>query len=179
MVSKKIRFDVFKRDNFTCQYCGHSPPAVVLELDHIIPRSKGGPDSIDNYITACFECNRGKGKHTLDVTPETIEAKRKLLKEKRLQLKAFTRLIEKQEEDLDYAMAGVVATFHRSFPDQLPTTRFINGTIRKFVSLLPSIKVEDAMDLACSTKPKDPEAAVRYFCGICWNWIKKPETRKW
>jgi len=179
MASNKIRFDVFKRDGFKCQYCGRTPPEVILELDHIIPKSQGGPDNIDNYITACFECNRGKGKHTLDIAPEGVAAKLELLKEKRLQLKAFNRFIEKQEEEFARYIAGVIQNFHNSFPDLLPTDTFTNVTIKRFVSLLPVAKVKEAMMLACSTKSNDGEAALRYFCGICWNWIKKPETRNW
>jgi len=60
MVSQKTRFDVFKRDDFTCQYCGRKSPEVILEVDHITPRSKGGSDDIGNLITSCRECNRGK-----------------------------------------------------------------------------------------------------------------------
>ena len=59
-VSKSVRFEVFARDAFTCQYCGRRPPDVVLELDHIHPRSKGGGDEIINLLTSCYECNRGK-----------------------------------------------------------------------------------------------------------------------
>ena len=40
-LSKKIRFEVFKRDQFTCQYCGKQAPNVVLEVDHITPRKVG------------------------------------------------------------------------------------------------------------------------------------------
>lgn len=59
-LSKKLRFEVFKRDDFTCQYCGKKAPDVVLEVDHIEPVAKGGTNEITNLITACFECNRGK-----------------------------------------------------------------------------------------------------------------------
>ena len=59
-LSKSVRFEVFKRDSFKCQYCGKSAPDVVLEVDHIIPVSKGGDNDISNLITACFDCNRGK-----------------------------------------------------------------------------------------------------------------------
>ena len=59
-VNPKLRFEVFKRDNFTCQYCGEKPPEVTLEVDHLIPVSKGGTDDQKNLITSCIECNRGK-----------------------------------------------------------------------------------------------------------------------
>ncbi len=60
-ISSKLRFDVFRRDKFVCQYCGACGPDVELEIDHIVPVSRGGTDDIKNLKTACFDCNRGKG----------------------------------------------------------------------------------------------------------------------
>ncbi|MCO6345070.1 HNH endonuclease [Staphylococcus epidermidis] len=65
-LSNKIRFEVFKRDNFTCQYCGKSAPEVVLNVDHIEPISEGGTNDLFNLITSCFECNNGKRDKKLD-----------------------------------------------------------------------------------------------------------------
>lgn len=60
-VGPKLRFQVFVRDNFTCQYCGRTPKdGYVLHADHVMPASKGGPSIIDNLVTACSECNIGK-----------------------------------------------------------------------------------------------------------------------
>ena len=67
-VNYKLRFEVFKRDGFRCQYCGRSPKkdeSVVLHLDHIHPKSKGGKETKENLITACLECNIGKGNRDL------------------------------------------------------------------------------------------------------------------
>jgi len=62
-----LRFKVFMRDEFRCQYCGHSAEeGAVLEADHVIPRSKGGLDIMENLITACWDCNRGKSDKILD-----------------------------------------------------------------------------------------------------------------
>jgi len=60
-ISDKLRFEVFKRDKYVCQYCGACGPDVELEVDHVIPVSRGGTDDIDNLKTSCFRCNRGKG----------------------------------------------------------------------------------------------------------------------
>jgi len=62
----KLRFTIFKRDKYTCQYCGRKAPNVILEVDHIYPKSKGGLDEVRNYKTACKECNIGKGDSILD-----------------------------------------------------------------------------------------------------------------
>lgn len=59
----RLRFLVFQRDNFTCCYCGRKPPEIILETDHANPKEK---DEIDNYKTACRECNNGKGDMILN-----------------------------------------------------------------------------------------------------------------
>jgi len=59
-LSPKIRYDVLRRDGFACQYCGRTGEDAVLEIDHIIPVSKGGTNDIGNLQTACRDCNRGK-----------------------------------------------------------------------------------------------------------------------
>lgn len=58
-----LRSAVFKRDNFTCQYCGAH--GVKLECDHVIPVSSGGQTSMENLVTACKPCNRSKGSKLL------------------------------------------------------------------------------------------------------------------
>ena len=78
-LSKKIRFEVFKRDKFTCQYCGRTAPDVVLEIDHIEPISKGGSDDIMNLITSCFDCNRGKSNRKLTQDDEMKKQQKMLL----------------------------------------------------------------------------------------------------
>lgn len=87
-ISKKVRFEVFKRDSFTCQYCGKCAPDVVLNLDHIHPRARGGKDDILNLITSCYDCNQGKSDREL--SDGTVIQKRKLqldqLQERREQL---------------------------------------------------------------------------------------------
>jgi len=58
------RFKTFLRDGFTCRYCGRSPlrsPNVRLHCDHLTPRARGGSDDLDNLVTACEDCNEGKG----------------------------------------------------------------------------------------------------------------------
>lgn len=64
-LSKKTRFEVFKRDGFKCQYCGKSAPDVILEVDHILPVCNGGDNEMLNLVTSCFDCNRGKSGNEL------------------------------------------------------------------------------------------------------------------
>ena len=60
---KLTRREVFIRDGFTCQYCGRQ--AGDLTIDHVVPRSRGGPHTWDNLVSACKTCNHRKGGKSL------------------------------------------------------------------------------------------------------------------
>lgn len=68
LMTKKLREYIKNRDNFTCCTCGnstHTEPNLLLEIDHIIPISKGGPTTEDNLQTLCWKCNRSKSNKLL------------------------------------------------------------------------------------------------------------------
>lgn len=79
-ISQKIRFEVFKRDSFTCQYCGRKAPDVLLQVDHIKPVAKGGKNDVINLITSCFDCNSGKSDRELS-DDSVVEKQRKQLEQ--------------------------------------------------------------------------------------------------
>lgn len=87
-VRKSTRFEVFKRDSFTCQYCGAKAPEVVLEVDHITPVAGGGTSDILNLVTACQACNSGKSDRPLsDATAvQRARAQAEEMSERRRQL---------------------------------------------------------------------------------------------
>ena len=58
------RRNVFKRDRFTCQYCGRQPGSDELTIDHVLPRSRGGSLSWENCVLACIDCNARKADRT-------------------------------------------------------------------------------------------------------------------
>ena len=63
LMTKKLREFIKKRDNYTCCNCGNSvyaEPNLLLEIDHIIPVSKGGCTNEENLQTLCCKCNRSK-----------------------------------------------------------------------------------------------------------------------
>ena len=59
------RYNIFRRDNHQCVYCGESNKKV-LTLDHVVPQSKGGPNTWSNLVTACKRCNNEKDDLTLE-----------------------------------------------------------------------------------------------------------------
>lgn len=79
-VPERTRFEVFKRDKFTCQYCGLAAPSVVLNCDHIRPVAGGGTNDLLNLITSCRSCNGGKGAIALS-DDTAVEKQRQMLDE--------------------------------------------------------------------------------------------------
>jgi hypothetical protein len=69
-VSTAKRFAVLNRDKFTCQYCGRR--GGELEVDHVVPYSRGGSDEMDNLVAACRSCNQGKSDDDA-VPPEEFD----------------------------------------------------------------------------------------------------------
>ena len=164
--SKKLRFDVFKRDGFVCQYCGRHPPNVILEADHLSPVVVGGETALDNLVTACFDCNRGKGKTPLSVVPQSLADKAAEIQEREAQLIGFRKIIEarfrrKKRNCLRVAEALCPGA------DSFRKDWF--SSIRNFLEILD---FHDVLESAESANRKIPYSEVRrfrYFCGICWN----------
>lgn len=87
-LTKRTRFEIFKRDGFKCQYCGQSAPDVALRVDHVIPVAGGGSNDALNLITSCFGCNAGKSDVPLsaDVVVEKARKQAQELQERREQI---------------------------------------------------------------------------------------------
>ncbi|NBQ49281.1 MAG: HNH endonuclease [Marivivens sp.] len=87
-IGKKKRFEIFARDEFTCRYCGDQPPNVQLVIDHVRPVAEGGGNDATNLITACFDCNSGKGKTVLETLApndqDTARMAQEFMEQKRL-----------------------------------------------------------------------------------------------
>ena len=115
-ISKRMRVDVFKRDSFTCQYCGKKAPEVVLNADHIKPVSKGGKNSLLNLVTSCAACNSGKSDKVLSDESSVGRAHRQAAE------------IQERRQQIEM-MAEWYKSLDRLENDQL---EIINSRIRRF-----------------------------------------------
>ena len=62
---KFSRANIYARDNFLCQYCGHRFESQDLTFDHVVPKRYGGKTEWSNIVTCCYRCNGKKGARTL------------------------------------------------------------------------------------------------------------------
>lgn len=150
-ISKKIRFEVFKRDKFTCQYCGKQAPDVVLEVDHIHPVAKGGEDVMLNYVTSCDTCNAGKGARTLD--DDSVLAKQRAevqrLAERREQVEMMLQWHRGLEEERTYERDALAQRWTESV-DPYHLNESGLRTAAKYLRKFSLNDLLSAMDIAVS-----------------------------
>jgi hypothetical protein len=148
-LTKKTRFEVFKRDNFTCQYCGRKAPDVILEIDHIKPVKNGGNNDIINLITSCFECNRGKGGRELKDN-SIVEKQRAQIEELNLRRQQLEMMLKwrdglKKEENAKYTK---VIKYYNKLWDDSVLNKDGEKALNKLVDKFGIINVLDAIDVS-------------------------------
>jgi hypothetical protein len=172
-ISKKLRFDVFKRDRFVCQYCGTHPPEAVLEVDHIIAVASGGTDDPTNLITACLGCNRGKGASSLSEVPVSLAERSEETAEREAQIAGYEAVMRERRARIDRDAQRVLDEIMEFFPTMsgIPTPNFIS--IKRFVESIGLDSTLESVNIAVNQGPDYYEAWFRYFCGVCWRKVRE------
>ncbi len=177
-ISPKLRFEVFKKDKFTCQYCGRMAPEVILEVDHIKPVAEGGTNDIINLVTSCKECNSGKGKRELP--EESVfrlqEDQIKELAERKEQLE---QMIEWRKELISYQNSQVdnaAEFFETCYGNTQKLTADDKKNLEKVIKRFSFNEVIDAIEIA--SKSYSFEEGLEKIPGICWN-TKQQREEPW
>jgi hypothetical protein len=180
-LSKRLRFEVFKRDLFTCQYCGRRPPEVMLHADHVVPVVEGGSDDPSNLTTSCVDCNQGKAGVSLGrVAPALNESERFEAIQEMMERKAvLSAEIAANRAHKDTQAEAVELV--RSWWDEAvgADEDFEPASVRVFLARMSLAELRECADAAAylmSKKPwTKPRAAWKYFCGTAWKIIKGNE----
>lgn len=176
-LSKKIRFEVFKRDKFVCQYCGRMAPDVILEVDHIVPVAEGGDNGLLNLITACRDCNRGKGKTRISDN-DAIKKQQTQLKELAEKREQSEMLMEWKRElsALLNEQADLIADYICSITGW-GLSKCGLSNMKKYINRFGFSEVQEAVDIAFSHyydgTDDSWELAFDKIGGICYNRRKK------
>ncbi len=72
---RKVKDEVLRRDDYTCQYCGRKLEAGDLTIDHLVPIARGGLDEILNYVACCEPCNQRKADSSLEEFAQTVDVR--------------------------------------------------------------------------------------------------------
>lgn len=151
VLTKRIRFEVFKRDKFTCQYCGAKSPEVILNVDHIDPVANGGGNEIINLITSCFDCNSGKSDKLLQ-DRSVVEKQRKqleLLQERREQIELMLEW-KKSLSDFDNDVNVMIAEYVDSKMQPWTLSESGKSSIKDWLKKFEVQNVLNAIDIAAT-----------------------------
>ena len=197
-VSVRTRFEVFKRDRFTCSYCGQTPPDVLLEVDHVLPLAAGGSDDIENLTTSCKDCNRGKAANLLSegTAPVVRQSEVDDLSERVAQAEAYAELMQRLrglEDNQYYQFIEAWANAFRATlkeDDRGTYWRLTyaweqwprEASVRSILRRLPLHEVIEAVDVAATWAEREYEGrsyerTCRYFYGVCHRKIRDREGR--
>ncbi len=176
-LSKKLRFSIFARDNFTCRYCGQQSDQVKLVLDHVIPIAKGGTNDEVNLITACEACNQGKAAKLLSQAAPTEADRLRMAQEcneqRGLAEKSLQAIRERKQ------MLQIVADMWCEIRGQTQVDTPTIRTIHRYVEEYGIKIVSEWIEQACRRMPKwkSDRQIGRYVSGIRRS-IRQSENRK-
>ncbi len=179
-LSQRVRFEVFKRDAFKCYYCGRTPPDVVLQVDHVLPISKGGSSEIANLVTSCFDCNIGKSNKDLTAIPKSLNDHIEQTKAETENLQQYAELMKQFGQIKDQQAWEVLRALDlRQLREHGQVPKDWYGGIRRLLTLLPCHEMlETAIWTQSRLACKTDKHKFMVFCKACWNKVREQKPDK-
>lgn len=177
-ISKRLRYEILRRDGHRCKYCGRAAPEVKLTVDHVVPETLGGTDKPDNLVAACSECNSGKSATPPDApliagaAEDQVRwalAMNTVVEQRAAELRAQRKRLAK----FDKAWRG----YHNSAGEEIPRDVNWKNSVSRFMGFgLDDEFLIDATATAMGSPKPSHDAVWRYFCGICWREIEEMQA---
>jgi hypothetical protein len=162
-ISRRLRFEILRRDNHQCRYCGATSGDAKLTVDHVVPTALGGSDEPANLVTACQPCNAGKAASSpTEVIVEDVSGK--ALRWARAMKVAAAAKAEERQAIYDYCKA-----FHdewKEYGGRLPSN-WANTLEAMYAAGLPQEVALDSVGIAMTAWSVSDR--FRYFCGVAWR----------
>jgi len=177
VTSRRLRFEILRRDNFTCRYCGASAPHTALAIDHVIPVVLGGGDDPTNLVTACIDCNAGKTSMPADAAlVAEVDATAMLFARamERAAVEARARIADEEALLADFDDEWTAWKSHGQVANRDGAWR---ASVIQWVSL--GLNMDDlvyAIRKAMESQARF-ENVWKYFCGVCWQMIADRQER--
>lgn len=174
-VSKRLRFEILRRDNHACRYCGASAPEAALTVDHVVAVALGGSDEPSNLVTACEPCNSGKSATTADaaiIDDVAVDALRwaaamrtaaEITRETGSEREVFAADFKAEWDDWTWDFGK------QTFP--LPAD-WKESVLRFRDAGFGPEEFERAMEIAMHRRV-DPGKKFRYMCGVLWRMLEE------
>jgi len=183
-VSKRLRFEILRRDNHACRYCGAQAPGVKLVIDAVIPEALGGSHKDPaNLVTACEPCNSGKTS-TAPGAPLVADVAQDAFRWSQAMAASSAEMLARASEHVDaqehfaksWKRFGSATSGTRRKP--LPMDADWRQFVDKILSAgLPLSELEDCIDIAMARKTVPEDRVFRYMAGVAWNKVTELQAR--
>lgn len=181
-VSKRLRYEILRRDQHTCRYCGASAPDVPLRVDHVTPVALGGGDEPANLATSCEPCNSGKSSASPDAAL-VADVSDDALRWAAAMQQAADDMREQQAPKLAYRK-----TFQKAWSgwtrevgwktEKVELPDGWKGSLDAFYEAgLPQEVWPDIVEKAMTNPTVRVDNTFRYACGIAWRMVKELHER--
>lgn len=176
-IPKRLRFEVLRRDNHACRYCGATAPDVKLVVDHVVPESLGGATEPSNLVTACEPCNSGKTSRMPDDQVVADVAQDAMRWSRAMEYATVVDLVDRSRRDgrreafRDHWQGW---TYRKKLNEWVPfdlPLDWPNTIDAMYESGLTEGDIDDAINIAMRREGVDDR--FRYFCGVGWGIIKR------
>lgn len=184
-LSRRLRFEILRRDHYACRYCGAAAPDTALTVDHVIPVALGGSDEPTNLAAACADCNSGKSSATAD-SEVIADVKADAVRWMRAMRFAIAEL-QTHRDSLDAQIDQVGDEWLNWQVTDDPTTTIPRpsdwrASVERFIEVgLPLNRIIEFVDVTMNTRLKprfrDEFPEWTYFCGCCWKTIAAIQDR--
>lgn len=175
-ISKPLRFQILRRDNHTCRYCGAKAPESIVVVDHVVPVALGGQTVPENLVTACQDCNQGKAStppdasHIADVQADAVRWSQAMRTAAAIQMQALQER-EQYAQTVDEAWHGWTWDDGKQV---VPRPENWRNTIDHWFDL--GLELEIVLDLLTTAMRNNDVYASntwRYFCGCVWRRLRE------
>lgn len=179
-VSKRTRFEILRRDNHTCQYCGQKAPDVELHVDHIIPVTLGGDDKPSNLLAACVDCNRGK----TSISPDSPIVEAIGIRSAEYAIANLNRAaridgdLTEMDEYEEAFLEKWDAWKSNKTGSKVPLPAGWRNSLKAWWKIsVPSSLIESAVDIAMNAPGITSDETFRYFAGVVWRTLDEYDAR--
>ncbi|MEV0773855.1 HNH endonuclease [Nocardia salmonicida] len=177
-VTKRVRYEVLRRDNHTCRYCGAKAGDAPLTVDHVVPVALGGGDDPANLVAACRDCNAGKTSVAPDQPIVEQVSEDALRWAQAMQVAAAERAAVYERNQQSAAEFRSIWDNWRTDNGNggpLPLPAGWSNSIKNLIAAgLAMSDFEELVEVAVQSRANDP---FRYFCGCCWTRVRQAQTR--
>lgn len=174
-VSKRLRYEILRRDNHACRYCGSCAPDAKLTIDHVVPVALGGSDEATNLVTACADCNAGKTSSSPDapiVDDVSADALRWAAAMEEAAERQYVTAEARDEQLADFFAMWTGWTLGE--PDKhVPLPSDWSRSLDTFCDRgCTHDEYDRAISIAMRARVRH-EDRFRYFCGVIWSMLRE------